>query len=161
MFAVRILLVKKIINVRCVHKEGKMANCCFVEIECNDSDYWKRLQGRINEHKSIHLIENKYLFDADLNEDYITGWVKWSISTDEIIALIKAENFKTFKCYYDEPAELLYGYYEFKNNVLKEVLIPQENPIWETEYDGAEIDELLKKQKSKILWSKGGSNARV
>ncbi len=131
-----------------------MANCCFIEIECNDSKYWKRLQNRINEHESIHLINDKYLFDADLNENYITGWVKWSILTDEIIAMIKAEKFKSFKCYYDEPGELLYGYYEFKNNVLKELSVPQEHSIWGTEYEGDDMDEILKKQTSEILWVK-------
>lgn len=131
-----------------------MANCCWIDIECNDSEYWKRLKSRIDEHKSIKLCEDRYLFDGDLSKDYITGWVKWSISTDEIIAIIKAEKFKNFKCYYDEPGELLYGYYEFENNILKEVSVPEEHPIWDTEYEGDDMDKILKKQTPEILWTK-------
>jgi len=131
-----------------------MANCCYVEIECDDPKYWERLQSRINEHESIKLCDNRYLFDAELNEDFITGWVKWAISTDDVIEIIKSENFKRFKCYYDETGALLYGYYEFENNVLKELSVPDEEPIWETEYEGDEMDEILKKQTPVVLWVK-------
>lgn len=127
-----------------------MANCCFLTIETNDANYHKRLKSRINKHGSIKLCKDRYLFDADFTEGYTFGWVKWGINPKEIIAIIKKEGFRYFKCTYEEGC--MHGVYEFTNGILIEKEIPEDHKIWDTEYEGDQLEEILESVPAKELW---------
>ena len=113
-----------------------MANQCSLHMITDQKDYGRKLTSSITQDDDgVYFTPNKGLFDISV-KDYLTeGWVKWSMIIQDVIDLIKVNNFKYMDLRLEEAGYSIAERYEYKNGILYFQELPCDHKLWDADRD--------------------------
>lgn len=111
------------------YKKDKKAFC---------SAFQKKIDTAESRNEGVKIAGNKWLFDANINEDgdkglVINGCVRWCLEQEamaEFHKYLKKMKVAEYNCCYEETSCQVYGEYTYDGDEIWDCYVGTDNPVW-------------------------------